>query len=40
MWHLSEITYVSISSVKCGHFARNGVGLFQIFNDVKAIKNH
>ena len=28
------------SSVKWGHFARNGVGLFQICNHVKTFKNH
>ena len=28
------------SSVKWGHLARNGVGLFQIFNHVKTVKNH
>ena len=29
-----------VSSVKWGHLACNGVGLFQIFNHVKTIKNH
>ena len=28
------------SSVKWGYLARNGVGLFQIFNHVKTVKNH
>ena len=41
----SELKDISIviddnSSVKWGHLARNGVGLFQIFNHVKTIKNN
>ena len=30
----------SISSVKWGHLAHNRVGIFQIFNHVKTIKNN
>ena len=29
-----------LSSVKWGHLARNGVGIFEKFNHVKTIKNH
>ena len=31
---------LGVSSVKWGLLARNEVGLFQIFNHVKTIKNH
>ena len=31
---------IVFSSVKWGHLARNGVGLFQILSHVKTIKNH
>ena len=31
---------VDLSSVKWGLLVRNEVGLFQIFNHVKTIKNH
>ena len=32
--------WVEISSVKCVFLARNEIGIFQIFNHVKTIKNH
>ena len=35
-----KLARVYLSSVKWGLLARNGVGLFHIFNHVKPIKNH